>query len=282
MRKTPIPLELLLLAIALPSTVAAQWKTPWSYEGPTGPEHWASLDPAYAACLGKEQSPIDIRTTQRVRLLALQFDYQSAPLKFLINNGYTVRVNYHTPISGGSLIVGGNRYQLTQFHFHRPSEELIHGRQYDMVAHLMHQSSSGKTIGVAVLLKAGRANATVQQIWDHLPTTKGDEHAIPGVVISPAGLLPRDLAYYTYVGSLTAPPCDEGVTWFVLKTPSEISAQQIDAFARLYPHDIRPVQQPDCKGNPVELPAVRNCALRTVALQDTRSMAPLLPDTGVP
>ncbi len=140
-----------------------------------GPQHWSDLDPDYAACnAGKEQSPIDIRNAQKAELPAIRFEYKSGPLKYLINNGHTIRVNYHdAPGSGNFLIVGDKRYQLTQFHFHRPSEEYIHGKPYDMVIHLMHQASDGKVAGVAVLLKAGSANATIQQIWEHMPKTEG-------------------------------------------------------------------------------------------------------------
>jgi len=229
-----------LLVVAIS---AAQWKTHWSYEGAEGPEHWGALDPAYAACnAGHSQSPIDIPSATKAPLPSLRFEYKTAPLKYLINNGYTIRVNFHAPGSGDFLIVGDARYQLTQFHFHRPSEEYIHGQPFDMVAHLMHESSDGKIAGVAILLKAGGANATVQQIWNHMPVTAGNEEEIPGVELNPAGLLPRDTAYYSYMGSLTAPPCTEGVAWFVLKTPVEVSPEQIAAFARLYPHDVRPIQ----------------------------------------
>jgi carbonic anhydrase len=235
----------MLLALLLtPAGLRAQWKTPWSYEGATGAAHWGDLDPAYAACkTGKEQSTIDIRNAGKADLSALKFEYIGSPLKYLIDNGYTIRVNYHdAPGSGSFLIAGGKRYHLTQFHFHRPSEEYIHGKPYDMVVHLMHESSDGKVTGVAVLLKTGGANATIRKIWDHMPMTKGNEEEIAGVEIDPAGLLPRDLGYYTYMGSVTAPPCTEGVTWFVLKTPVDISAEQISAFAKLYPHDVRPLQ----------------------------------------
>lgn len=221
----------------------AQWKTQWEYEGPRGPEHWSSLDPEYADCKGKEQSPIDIRDTVKADLPALRFEYKSGPLKYLINNGHTIRVNYHdAPGTGSFLIVGDKRYQLTQFHFHRPSEELVHGKAYEMVAHFMHQANDGQVAGVTVFLKAGKANATVQQIWEHMPEKAGKEQEIPGVEINPAGLVPSETGHYEYMGSLTAPPCTEGVRWFVLKTPVEMSVEQIDAFARLYPHDVRAVQ----------------------------------------
>jgi carbonic anhydrase len=235
---------LVVAAILAPSGPRAQWKTHWTYKGPTGAEHWGDLDPDYAACKnGKEQSPIDIRSAEKAELPAIRFEYKSGPLKYLINNGYTIRVNYHdAPGSGNFLIVGDKRYQLTQFHFHRPSEEYIHGKPYDMVAHFMHKSNDGKIVGVAVLLKAGSANATVQQLWDHMPETESKEQEIAGVEVNPAGLLPHDTTYYMYMGSITAPPCTEDVTWFVLKTPVDVSAEQITAFARLYPHDVRPIQ----------------------------------------
>lgn len=233
------------VAIAIVSAsvgLRAQWKTAWSYEGTKGPEHWGDLDPDYATCkAGKEQSPIDIRNTKKATLSDIRFEYKSGPIK-IINNGYTaVRVNY-SPGNGNFLIVGDRRYELTQFHFHRPSEEQIHDKPYDMVIHLMHAASDGKIAGVAVLLKSGSANSTIQQLWEHMPPTPGQEHEIPGVEVNPAGLVPQSTAYYTYMGSQTAPPCTEGVTWFVLKTPVEISPEEISAFARLYPHDVRPVQ----------------------------------------
>jgi carbonic anhydrase len=242
LRKRQTFLLLAVMLFAAPAGTHAQWKTPWSYEGANGPEHWGDLDRAYAACKsGKQQSPIDIRQTQQANLPPLKFGYKSGPLK-IINNGYTaVRVNY-APGNGNFLTVAGSRYELTQFHFHRPSEEYVNGKPYDMVAHFMHEDSGGKIAGVAVFLKAGSANATIQRLWEHMPNTPGKEQGVAGVEVNPAGLLPRDTAYYTYKGSLTAPACTEGVTWFVLKTPVEISAQQIAAFARLYPHDVRPPQ----------------------------------------
>lgn len=220
----------------------AQWKTQWSYEGANGPEHWGDLDPEYAACkVGKQQSPIDIRNEKKAELPGIRFAYKSGPLH-IINNGYTaVRVNY-APGNGNFLFVGEQRYELTQFHFHHPSEESIHGKTYDMVVHLMHESSDKKVAGVAVLLQAGRSNAVVQQLWKYMPNTPGKEEVIAGVEVNPTGLLPDDTSYYTYMGSLTAPPCTEGVTWFVLKTPMDISREEISAFAKLYLDDVRPLQ----------------------------------------
>jgi carbonic anhydrase len=243
---------LVVATVLMPASSQAQWRTRWEYEGPKGPEHWSELDPDYAVCnVGKEQSPIDIQNAEEAELPAIQFESKGGPLKYLINNGYTIRVDYHdAPGMGNLLIVGDKRYQLIQFHFHRPSEEYIHGKRYDMVAHLTYRTGDGKVAGVAVLLEAGKANPTIRQIWEHMPKTEskvladfshpGEE--IAGVEINPGGLLPRQFDYYMYMGSVSAPPCTEGVTWYVLKTPVDMSAAQINAFAELFPHDVRPPQ----------------------------------------
>ena len=246
MRKGPVRFALFFFVLFIvPRGARAQWKTPWSYnKGADGPARWASLDPAYAACNGNEQSPIDIRYAGKAALPALRFDFKPGPLD-IVNNGFTaVRVDY-APGNGNVLIVGGKRYELTQFHFHHPSEEWIHGKPYDMGAHFMFVAGDGTVAGVAVFLKAGKPNAAIEQLWKYMPKAAGKAREISGVAFDPAGLLPRNTAYYTYMGSISAPPCTEGVKWFVLKTPVSISRTQINAFARLYPHDVRPIQPLD-------------------------------------
>ncbi len=225
------------------SQYVSPWKTPWDYQGARGYAHWSELDPEYAACnRGKAQSPIDIRNPRKADLPPLTFAYLDEPVGYVINNGHTIRVNYHAAAGAGSaLLVQGKRYLLTQFHFHRPSEELIAGKRYAMVLHLMHTASDGEVAGVAVLLRAGRANAAIGALWQHLPPSEG-QLAAQDLRINPSAMLPRSAGYYAYTGSVTAPPCTEGVKWFVLKEPVEVSAQQIAAFARLYPDDVRPPQ----------------------------------------
>jgi carbonic anhydrase len=214
----------------------------WSYSGEGGPSHWAELDAKNAACgTGKSQSPIDIlvRDAHSERLPALAFHYRPSRLH-IIDNGHSIQVNVDP---GSSLKVGDKTYQLVQFHFHHPSEERINGKGSPMVAHLVHRNSAGGLAVVAVLLNAGLPNATVESLWGHLPKQKGHQADFKDVRIDPAGLLPSDRAYFTYAGSLTTPPCSEGVRWFVLKTPSTLSKSEIATFAAHYPNDARPIQK---------------------------------------
>ncbi len=210
----------------------------WDYAGDTGPQNWSQLKPEFAQCSnGRRQSPIDIRDGIRVQLDPVQFDYRPSGFR-VIDNGHTVQVNVGP---GNSIEVLGRRYDLVQFHFHRPSEERINGRQFDMVAHLVHKDIDGRLAVVAVLLDRGSAQPLVQTVWNNLPLEKGEEVAAQ-VPIDLNGLLPADRSYFTYMGSLTTPPCSEGVLWMVMKNPVPISSEQIGIFARLYPMNARPIQ----------------------------------------
>jgi carbonic anhydrase len=210
----------------------------WSYQGHGGPTEWGQLDPAFATCqLGKLQSPIDIRGAKTADLPAIKFDYKPSPLR-VIDNGHSIQVNY---APGSSIDVGGTRYELVQFHFHKPSEEKIDGKAHAMVAHLVHKGADGKLAVVAVLLDAGGTNPTIDTIWKNLPQEKGKEATV-NATIDAATLLPADHGYYTFQGSLTTPPCSEDVRWFVLKTPVKVAGSEITAFGKIYPMNARPPQ----------------------------------------
>ena len=204
----------------------------WSYSGDTGPAQWAALESDYSACgIGKLQSPIDIRDSaaKKGALPAIAFDYKPSPLK-IVDNGHTIQVDY---APGSFITVQGKRYELVQFHFHKPSEEKINGKGADMVAHLVHKNADGNLAVVAVLLKTGQSNKLVETLWKNLPTEKEKETAVEGVQVNAADLLPaKKAAYYTFTGSLTTPPCSEGVTWFVLKTPTSVSTAEVARFAQ--------------------------------------------------
>ncbi len=210
----------------------------WAYQGDGGPEHWGQMKPEFATCSsGKRQSPIDIRDGISVQLDPVQFDYKPSNFR-VIDNGHTVQVNL---APGNSIEVMGRRFELLQFHFHRPSEERINGRQFDMVAHLVHKDLEGKLAVVAVLLDRGSVQPIVQTVWNNLPLEKGEEQPAKAM-IDLNSLLPADRGYFTYMGSLTTPPCSEGVLWMVMQTPVSVSPEQIGIFSRLYPMNARPIQ----------------------------------------
>jgi len=211
----------------------------WGYGKSDGPDHWAELDESFSTCrIGHHQSPIDIRAPKSADLPPIQFAYQRTPLH-IINNGHTIQLNY---VPGSFITVGDTRYQLLQVHFHHPSEERINGKNFKMVAHLVHSTPEGALAVVAVLLDAGDSNPVVGSLWQHLPTHEGPEQKFDDVQVDATGLLPQHRGYYTFTGSLTTPPCTEDVTWFVLKTPVRISKAQADAFGKIYPHDARKTQ----------------------------------------
>lgn len=210
----------------------------WGYDGDHGPSHWGTMKPEFATCSsGKRQSPIDIKDGIRLQLDPVQFDYKPSAFR-VVDNGHTVQVNV---AAGNSIEVMGRRFELVQFHFHRPSEERIDGRAFDMVAHLVHKDLDGRLAVVAVLLERGSAQPIVQAVWNNLPLEKGEELAARSPLDLNA-LLPAERQYFTYMGSLTTPPCSEGVLWMVMKQPVPISPEQIAVFARLYPMNARPVQ----------------------------------------
>jgi carbonic anhydrase len=229
-----------IVAAAAVPALAGHQSHHWSYSGDEGPSHWAKLEAANAACAAKSQSPIEIRThdARATELPALLFNYRPVPLR-IVDNGHTIQVNYDP---GSSLLVGGKRYELVQFHFHRPSEEMVDGKRSAMVAHLVHRDAHGHLAVVAVPLRPGVENKLMETLWRNLPKVKEKELARTDVRINAASLLPAKLGYYAYSGSLTTPPCSEGVRWLVLKTPSLVSDREVGIFAARYPNNARPIQ----------------------------------------
>ncbi len=211
----------------------------WDYEGVGGPENWAKIDPANKLCAtGERQSPIDIRDGIRVDLEPIRFNYRPSTFR-IIDNGHTVQVE----VGDSSISLTGKTYELVQFHFHRPSEEKVDGQRFDMVAHLVHKSDEGQLAVVAVLMQRGPENPFIQTLWNNLPLEKNTPVAPPETIINPETLLPEARNYYTYMGSLTTPPCTEGVRWLVMKQPVQVSDDQIKIFSRLYRNNARPIQR---------------------------------------
>ncbi|MDR2187631.1 MAG: carbonic anhydrase family protein [Azonexus sp.] len=210
----------------------------WSYEGAGGPENWARLDPQNALCgSGQRQSPIDIRDGIKVDVEPIRFNYQPSGFR-IIDSGHALEVF----LGANSFTLTGKTYALEQIRFHHPAEEVIAGRRYEMSAHLWHRADDGQRVVIAVLLERGAENTFIQTLWNYLPLEKHLGVEPPGITVQPDALLPVSRSYYAYMGSLTTPPCSEGVLWLVMKQPVAISAEQIDIFARLYQNNARPLQ----------------------------------------
>lgn len=214
-------------------------KPPWGYAGEGSPERWGELAPENRLCaVGNRQAPIDIRDTLKVDLEPIQFDYQPGSFTVL-DTGRTIQVMVPP---GSSLTVRQRRYALVHFQFHRPSEMRVNGRSFDMAVHLVHKDEAGKLAVVAVLLqKSEQDQPVIQRVWNHLPLEKLQAEVVP-TPLDLGELLPKARTYFTFMGSLTTPPCSEDVLWMVMREPVGISSQQLAIFARLYPMNARPLQ----------------------------------------
>ncbi|HET9597223.1 MAG TPA: carbonic anhydrase family protein [Anaeromyxobacteraceae bacterium] len=239
-RVAPAILASLALAAAAPACVYADEAHHWAYgTGHGGPGHWAELEPGFAACgTGKQQSPIDIRGAQKAQLPAIQLAYQAGPAK-VENNGHTIQV---TPAAGSTLTVGDHTYELVQFHFHAPSEEAVGGKRAPLVAHFVHKDADGHLAVLATLFEVGAENAALKPIFAKLPSKPHSELELTDVRLDPAAVLPASHGYYEFEGSLTTPPCSEGVRWLVLQKHATVSKAQLQAFTKLYAHNARPLQ----------------------------------------
>ena len=228
-------------AAAAPPPIApapAVHGTQWSYEGETGPANWARINPDWASCSsGTRQSPIDIRDGIKLDLEPIVFDYQPSSFTVL-DNGHTVEVALG---AGNFITIMNRRYDLQQFHFHRPSEERINGKSFDMSVHLVHKDGAGRQAVVALLLERGTAQSAIQMVWNNLPLEKHDIIR-PTTLFNASDLLPAQHEYFIYMGSMATPPCSEGVLWMVMKQPVQAAPAQMALFSRLYPYNVRPTQ----------------------------------------
>ena len=210
----------------------------WGYEGEAGPEHWGELKSDFATCRsGIRQSPVDLKKPIKAELAPLAMHYKAVPLQ-VSNNGHTIQVNQK---GAGTLTFRGQNYQLLQFHFHTPSEHQVQGQARAMEAHFVHKSDSGQLAVVGVMINAGKENAALKSVWDSMPK-EAKNVDVQGAMINAADILPADKSYEHYIGSLTTPPCSEGVRWIVLNEPIEMSQAQIDSFKSIFSHNARPVQ----------------------------------------
>lgn len=233
---------ILILNLILVACGAGQAETHeaphWSYSGEGGPENWGSLEADYELCgIGTEQSPIDLSNSDEQDLENIEFDYAPSQINIL-NNGHTIQVNYDP---GSTISLDGHEFQLLQFHFHAPSEHTVDGRSFPAELHLVHQDADGALAVVGILLETGAENEALSPVWADLPAEETEVTATGGMVDASL-LLPTDQATFRYAGSLTTPPCSEGVSWFVMTTPVEISQIQLDEFLAIFSGNNRPLQ----------------------------------------
>lgn len=227
------------LVFLTPFTIAlaSDHGSSWTYEGATGPEHWAELT-EHNECSGHSQSPIDIDHLTNAAHAPLHLHYDAEGTEVL-NNGHTIQVNYKP---GSSVEIDGHVYELKQFHFHSTSEHTVHGKSYPLEAHFVHTDDHGKITVIGLLFEEGEENHALDEILSHMPhdanhTTKLDHH------VSAQSILGDHLDYFSYQGSLTTPPCSEGVNWVLLKEPSHVSSHQVHQLMDvLGHHNNRPVQ----------------------------------------
>ncbi|MCP5420743.1 MAG: carbonic anhydrase [Gammaproteobacteria bacterium] len=226
-------------ALLMSATVYANDEIHWGYSGPEGPEHWGELSPRFAACaLGRNQSPVDLNDFIESDLKPIEVHYQAGGNE-VINNGHTIQVNY---APGSKISIAGHEFTLKQYHFHVPSENHINGKSFPMEAHLVHADEDGNLAVVAVMFMEGDENPSLTEAWMHMPEKAGDKQALsPGT--SADAMLPTQRNFYQYNGSLTTPPCSEGVRWIVMKEPVSASKEQIEKFSHVMHHpNNRPIQ----------------------------------------
>jgi carbonic anhydrase len=226
--------------IASPMKTVANEDAPhWAYGGAENPTHWGELSEDFAQCeQGRAQSPINIEQSQNSSPANLEFSYQPTPLA-IVNNGHSIQVNYQP---GSTVTIDGETYELKQFHFHTPSEHELSGDAAPMELHLVHQNEAGQLAVIGVMMNVDQTdNPTIATIWQNMPQDEG-QNAVEGQMVNAANLLPGNKSYYSYTGSLTTPPCSEGVSWTILTEPISVSEDQVETFASLYQVNARPVQ----------------------------------------
>jgi carbonic anhydrase len=229
----------LLAGAALAASPIAMAQAHWTYEGEAGPENWGKLDPKFVMCgIGRNQSPIDLSRFVEAELAPLKVNYKAAASE-IVNNGHTLQVNY-TP--GSTLVVDGREFELKQFHFHAPSENTLNGKHFPLEGHLVHADKDGNLAVLAVMFSEGAANPLLAKLWQHVPPNKGDQSSLPAG-LNAKTLLPTLHSHYAFNGSLTTPPCSEGVRWLVIKQPATASKAQVERFSGTVGEDNnRPVQ----------------------------------------
>ena len=233
-------------ALALPLSADKGASSPhWTYSGEAGPSHWASLDPSFSACgVGLAQSPIDLESRDAKPGKAGEFhiDYEKGDVA-LVNNGHTVQANVTD--AKDTVVFDGDTYHLAQFHFHSPSEHTTDQKRFPLEIHFVNQDGAKHILVVGVMVKLGDENPSLAPVFHSLPPAASHASASAGapIPVDLASVLPKNREAYVYNGSLTTPPCTEGVRWVVLAHPIEMSKGQVASFSKMFPDNHRPLQK---------------------------------------
>lgn len=240
-KKLSIACSLILMV----GTAVADSKVKWGYEGNIGPANWGDLSPEFAMCkTGKVQAPIDISSKGLAKATAPIKTFYHDSKATVVNNGHTIQVDLP---DGGYAFLSDDDFNIVQFHMHAPGEETVDSKRYPFNAHLVHinpgdsegDSERGKLAVIGIFFQEGRENAALKPIFEVMPSKAGK--VVMKEKFDASKLLPKSLAYYSYSGSLTTPGCNEGVTFYILKTPVEMSATQLMQFKKIFPMNARPV-----------------------------------------
>jgi len=227
------------IAMALSSTAYSADVGQWGYEGELAPQNWGTLAEGYAVCdSGKMQSPIDLAETNVVAPVSVSVDWKPSALTML-NNGKTIQADFP---EGSYMTSSGKVFNLLQVHFHTPSEHTIDGRTYPLVAHFVHATDAGQLGVLGIMYEAGEQNMELQKLIDAAALVGAQPSQLGDVSFNPNLLLPGELEVYRYMGSLTTPPCSEGVNWHVAADTVEASAEQLAALEEIMGNNARPVQ----------------------------------------
>lgn len=214
----------------------------WGYYGEIAPRFWATLDQRYAQCAtGQVQSPINLTERQAVNAASmpgLDIAYRQVPLR-LIHSDHGLRGNY--PL-GSFIRLGDERYEFTHYIFRTPSEHQLEGFAYPMEIQLYHRDGEGNQVVMSVIVQEGRDNPALEKILANLPSEKDRLQVMEGQLFNPVSFLPNNKQFYRYLGSLTTPPCSEGVVWLVFKNPVEASIGQLVRMHELMGDNVRPLQ----------------------------------------
>lgn len=224
--------------VAVASAALAGEGPHWSYSGHEGPEHWGKISESFHVCeQGRTQSPIDLKESVSADLPDIKINYSPVAPE-ITNNGHTLQVNVP---AGLSMKVGGDIFSLLQFHFHTPSEYQIAGKSYPLEVHLVHKRGDGALGVLGVMFEEGAPNPVLETVLANATAEVGAKETLPEKM-DISKLLPTDKKYFRLMGSLTTPPCSEGVHWHMMQAPITASAKQITRFKSFFAMNARPLQ----------------------------------------